>query len=169
MQRVYGLRARLGGRLSDVLPEGVTGKGDIVALCGLFNQDEVLNYAIESNEPEETMKSIPVDDPMAIAKMTTEWGALARLRPIDTYISDPDSVKIAAPLDELSVQDIKIDKAYLVSCTNSSASDVAAAAKVFKDVAKENQGKILRIAAGVNFNIATASMLEQLAAEEAGD
>ena len=78
-------------------------------------------------------------------------------------------MKIAAPLDELSVQDIKIDKAYLVSCTNSSASDVAAAAKVFKDVAKENQGKILRIAAGVNFNIATASMLEQLAAEEAGD
>ena len=73
-------------RLSDVLPEGVTGKGDIVALCGLFNQDEVLNYAIESNEPEETMKSIPVDDPMAIAKMTTEWGALARLRPIDSML-----------------------------------------------------------------------------------
>ena len=73
-------------RLSDALPEGVTSKGIIVALYGLFNQDEVLNYAFEFNGPEETMKSIHVDDPLAIAKMTTEWSALVRLRPIDSML-----------------------------------------------------------------------------------
>jgi homoaconitate hydratase len=30
-----------------VMPKGVTGKDIIVALCGLFNNDEVLNHAIE--------------------------------------------------------------------------------------------------------------------------
>ena len=78
-------------------------------------------------------------------------------------------MKIATPLNELAAQDIKVDKAYLASCTNSSAFDIAAAEKVFKDAAEENQGKILRIVEDVNFNVATASMLENLAAEEAGN
>lgn len=56
-----------------------------------------------------------------------------------------------------------------MSCTNSRASDLAAAAKVFKDAAKDNDGKIPKVAAGVSFYIAAASMPEQLAAEEAGD
>ena len=56
-----------------------------------------------------------------------------------------------------------------VSCTNSRASDLAAAAKVFKDAAKANGGNIPRIADGVKFYIAAASMPEQFAAEEAGD
>lgn len=30
-----------------VLPHGVTGKDVIMALCGLFNNDEALNHAIE--------------------------------------------------------------------------------------------------------------------------
>lgn len=37
------------------LPKGVTGKDVIVALSGLFNQDEVLNHAIEFTGAEETM------------------------------------------------------------------------------------------------------------------
>jgi len=51
----------------------------IVALCGLFNNDDVLNHAIEFTGSEQTMKSIPVDDRLAIANMTTEWGALSGL------------------------------------------------------------------------------------------
>jgi homoaconitate hydratase len=65
------------------LPKGVTGKDVIVALCGLFNNDEVLNHAIEFTGSEETMRSLPVDDRLAIANMTTEWGALSGLSPID--------------------------------------------------------------------------------------
>jgi homoaconitate hydratase len=216
-----------------VLPEGVTGKDAIVALCGLFNNDEVLNHAIEFTGTEETMKTLPVDDRLAIANMTTEWGALSGLFPIDNvlkgwlrskateaslftsdsetasptksrynherldellqnplaadknasyakeyyldlstltpYVSGPNSVKVATPLSELEEQDIKVNKAYLVSCTNSRRSDIAAAAKVFKDAAKENGGKIPKIAPGVNFYIAAASLPEQQAAMEQGD
>ncbi|KAI4190093.1 MAG: hypothetical protein L6R41_001012 [Letrouitia leprolyta] len=213
------------------LPPGVTGKDVIVALCGLFCHDEVLNHAIEFAGSEESMSSLKVDDRLAIANMTTEWGALTGLFPIDEtlqrwlkykatetafnqaigdsgtkaqfthqrlddlfanqlsadrgakyakylhlnlstlspYVSGPNSVKVATPLHDLAAQNLKVDKAYLVSCTNSRASDLAAAAKVFKDAAKENNGKIPRIADGVNFYIAAASAPEQAAAEASGD
>ncbi|KAL8708146.1 MAG: hypothetical protein Q9220_006907 [cf. Caloplaca sp. 1 TL-2023] len=213
------------------LPKGVTGKDVIVALCGLFSQDEVLNHAIEFTGSEESMASLPIDDRLAIANMTTEWGALTGLFPIDDtlqrwlsyktteatladsspgtsinsqfsrlrlnnllanqlsadrgatyakklhldlgslspYVSGPNSVKVATPLSELAAQDIKIDKAYLVSCTNSRASDLAAAAKVFKDAAQLRGGKIPKIGDGVQFYIAAASSLEQAAAEASGD
>ncbi|MCJ1406314.1 mitochondrial Homoaconitase [Ptychographa xylographoides] len=215
------------------LPQGVTGKDVIVALCGLFSKDEVLNHCIEFAGSKETMRSLLVDDRLTIANMTTEWGALTGLFPIDSvlqrwlrykatevalyenselidgttheritharvdellanpmsadkgakydkylyldlstlspYVSGPNSVKVATPLNELVAQNIKVDKAYLVSCTNSRASDLAAAAKVFKDVAETNGGKIPKIADGVEFYIAAASMPEQLTAEAAGD
>jgi homoaconitate hydratase len=50
---------------------------------------------------------------------------------LSPYIADPNSVKVATPLQILEAQHININKAYLVSCTNSRASDFAAAAKVF--------------------------------------
>lgn len=91
------------------------------------------------------------------------------LSTLSPYVSGPNSVKIATRLDELSPQGIRIDKAYLVSCTNSRASDLAAAAKVFKDAAGKNGGKIPKIAEGVEFYIAAASLPEQNAAEASGD
>ncbi|CAL8575029.1 mitochondrial Homoaconitase [Xanthoria parietina] len=60
------------------LPKGVTGNDVIVALCGLFSNDGVLNHAIEFAGSEESLKSLTVDDRLAIANMTTEWGALTR-------------------------------------------------------------------------------------------
>jgi homoaconitate hydratase len=85
------------------------------------------------------------------------------------HVSGPNSVKIATPLHELETQNIKVDKAYLVSCTNSRRSDLAAAAKVFKDAAASNGGKIPQIPSHVKFYIAAASLPEQKAAEEQGD
>ena len=214
------------------LPQGVTGKDVIVALCGLFGNDEVLNHAIEFSGSEETMRTLSVDARLTIANMTTEWGALSGLFPIDNvlrnwlhdqrlkasfqqmaelhdneatarfgqakvdelfsdpmmadpgatyakylhlnlstltpYVSGPNSVKISTPLKEIAAQNMKVDKAYLVSCTNSRASDLAAAAKVFKDAATES-GTSVRIPEHVSFYIAAASLPEQLAAEESGD
>lgn len=208
-----------------VLPVGVTGKDVIVALCGLFNNDEVLNHAIEFTGSEETLRSLQVDDRLAIANMTTEWGALSGLFPIDSvllswlrykattssmfesgskqrfshslidnlennplspdrgakyakslylnlstlspYVSGPNSVKIATPIRDLEPQHINIDKAYLVSCTNSRASDLAAAARVFREAA--SKGASPKIAPGVELYMAAASIAEQRAAEEAGD
>jgi homoaconitate hydratase len=63
---------------------------------------------------------------------------------LSPYVSGPNSVKVATPLNELEAQNIKVDRAYLVSYTNSRASDLAAAAKVFKDAAKANGEKIPR-------------------------
>ena len=91
------------------------------------------------------------------------------LSTLSPYVSGPNSVKIATPLDELAPQDIGIDKAYLVSCTNSRASDLAAAAKVFKDATEANSGQLVRIPDSVKFYIAAASMPEQVAAEDTGD
>ena len=58
------------------LPPSVTGKDVIVALCGLLNQDQVLNHAIEFAGSDEAIQSLTIDDRLAIANMTTEWGAL---------------------------------------------------------------------------------------------
>lgn len=55
-----------------ILPPGCSGKDVIVALCGLFNNDEVLNHAIEFAGSE----GLTIDDRLTIANMTTEWGAL---------------------------------------------------------------------------------------------
>ena len=91
------------------------------------------------------------------------------LSTLSPYVSGPNSVKVATPLNELVPKKIKINRAYLVSCTNSRASDLAAAAKIFKDAAKANSGTIPKIADGVQFYIAAASASEQEAAEAAGD
>ncbi|PLW38401.1 hypothetical protein PCANC_13645, partial [Puccinia coronata f. sp. avenae] len=70
--------------LKGPLPLGVTGKDIIVALCGSFNQDEVLNTAIEFVG--DGVKGLSVDERLAISNMTTEWGALAGVFPIDEVL-----------------------------------------------------------------------------------
>lgn len=207
------------------LPPGVTGKDVIVALCGLFNQDQVLNHAIEFTGSDEAMQSLTIDDRLTIANMTTEWGSNTALFPMDAvlrrwleekiaraaqnpelpsttgrlskqrleasfsnilradpgaryakrfylnlstlapYVSGPNSVKVATPLHKLPT--ISIDKAYLVSCTNSRASDLAAAAQVFRRAA--DKGQTPRVAEGVQLYMAAASQVEQREAETRGD
>ena len=76
------------------------------------------------------------------------------------HVSGPNSVKISTPLPDLEKQRIQIQKAYLVSCTNSRASDIAAAAAVVR-------GR--RVAPGVEFYVAAASSVVQREAERSGD
>ncbi len=68
-------------RLSGRLREGVVGKDVIVALCGLFNQDEALNHAVEFTG--DGIAGLTMDQRMSIANMSTEWGALAGVFPFD--------------------------------------------------------------------------------------
>ncbi|KAF7970829.1 hypothetical protein HWV62_22774 [Athelia sp. TMB] len=213
------VRVELTGRLAP----GVTGKDVIVALCGAFSRDEVLNAAIEFTG--DGVRALSVDERLTIANMTTEWGALAGVFPADAvlfdwyeealkklerrtfavpgaaappahprinrarldalraaplhsdagaaysshlvfdlaslvpHVSGPNSVKIATPLPELEAQRIAIQKAYLVSCTNSRVSDIAAAAAVMKGHT---------VAPGVAFYIAAASSAVQQECEERG-
>ncbi|KAI9440145.1 hypothetical protein H4582DRAFT_1812340 [Lactarius indigo] len=207
------------------LHAGVTGKDVIVALCGAFNKDEVLNAAIEFTG--DGVAALSIDDRLTIANMTTEWGALVGLFPVDEaliqwyeavlkklelrtfsvdhsippppehprinkhrldavraaplrsdpgaeyashlvldlgtlvpHVSGPNSVKVSTPLPDLEARRIQIQKAYLVSCTNSRASDLAAAAAVLR-------GR--HIAPGVEFYVAAASSAVQREAERSGD
>jgi homoaconitate hydratase len=72
--------------LKGSLRAGVVGKDVIVALCGLFNKDEVLNHAVEFTG--EGVKSLTMDQRMSIANMTTEWGALAGVFPFDEVLRE---------------------------------------------------------------------------------
>jgi homoaconitate hydratase len=67
--------------LKGKLSPGVTGKDVIIALCGLFNKDEVLNHAVEFVG--DGVAALSMDARMTIANMTTEWGALAGVFPFD--------------------------------------------------------------------------------------
>eukprot|EP00041_Stephanoeca_diplocostata_P030685 m.935758 g.935758 ORF g.935758 m.935758 type:complete len:738 (+) comp23806_c2_seq3:146-2359(+) len=67
--------------VGDKLPPGVSGKDVIVTLCGLFKSDEVLNHAVEFGGS--GVGSLSVDERLTIANMTTEWGALAGVFPVD--------------------------------------------------------------------------------------
>ncbi|KAH7912332.1 hypothetical protein BJ138DRAFT_1004724 [Hygrophoropsis aurantiaca] len=206
------------------LAPGVTGKDVIVALCGSFNKDEVLNAAIEFTG--EGVAGLSIDDRLTIANMTTEWGALVGVFPVDEtlfnwyeqalnklelrtfstsmsippppehqrinrrrldllhatnlqsdmdaeysshlifdlstlvpHVSGPNSVKVSTPLPVLEDARIAIQKAYLVSCTNSRVSDIAAAAAVMKGN---------KVAPGVEFYIAAASSVVQQESEKLG-
>lgn len=214
------------------LQKGVTGKDVIIALCGYFNKDEVLNHAIEfaclpDRQDGEGVKHLSVEERLTIANMTTEWGALVGLFPIDEmtikwlrerdqyiqkrglegvfsdsdgngkhprinekriselgkniikadkdafyskvlkidlstiepYVSGPNSVKVMNTVSELKKKNLKINKAYLVSCVNSRLDDIKEAAEVVK-------GK--KVADGVEFYIAAASSEVQKESELAG-
>jgi len=76
------------------------------------------------------------------------------------HVSGPNGVKVITSVDEMESRKLKIDKAYLVSCVNSRAEDIAAAA----DVLRGN-----KVADGVEFYVAAASNEVQAATEKAGD
>ena len=209
------------------LQAGVTGKDVIIALAGHFNQDEVLNHAIEFGGDGVSMLSI--DERLTIANMTTEWGALAGVFPADArtiswlearakyvehrglagvpsdietdslasprlnrqrisqlklsllqadakatyakeihldlttlvpHVSGPDHVKTMTPVDVLSTEEIRIDKAYLLSCVNSRVGDLAEAARIVQD---------RRVADHVEFYVAAASQEIQEESRQRGD
>jgi len=215
--------------LKGKLREGVSGKDVIVALCGSFNRDEVLNAAVEFTG--EGVNRLTVDERLTISNMTTEWGALAGVFPVDEqlldwyervlgkldlrtfaempgipkpprhprinrerldklreeketlssdpgvaysshlvfdldtlvpHVSGPNSVKVSTPLPKLEAQKIPIQKAYLLSCTNSRVSDLTAAASVLRSSDQ-------KIPPGVEFYVAAASSAVQQESEKLGD
>ncbi len=206
------------------LRPGVTGKDVIVTLCGFFNKDEVLNHVLEFTG--DGVNSLNVEQRLTIANMTTEWGALAGVFPIDDitiawlraraavvakrgpagvpsdadaqngvhprlneeriaecrlaadpdawyakelsldldtvlpHVSGPDSVKVMTSVTELRRREVKIHKAYLMSCVNSRVEDLAEAARVMRGQ---------RVADGVKFYVAAASSEVQVESEKRGD
>src|SRR5215470_2893501 len=198
--------------LEGKLPEGATGKDVIITLCGLYNQDEVLNAAVEFTGP--GVASLSMDARFSISNMSTEWGPIVGWFPIDEitiqylrgvqqrlkaagierfteediaqwarnpprpdagasyaakitldlaqvtpHVSGPDTVQVMQSLAEIGKKKVAIQKAYLISCVNSRAEDLDAAAKVLK-------GK--KIAPTVKFYLSAASKWVQDEAEKRG-
>lgn len=199
--------------LSGHLQPGVVGKDVIIALCGLFNHDEVLNHAVEFAGDE--ILSLSIDQRMSIANMTTEWGALAGVFPFDDvlrdylytrsdvfenagqagrytrsdvdrwygerleadadagyavsleldlgtvipHVSGPNDVKTMTSLPDIERRQVKVQKAYLLSCVNARLEDLSDAAAVVR-------GK--RVADHVEFYVAAASAEVQKEAEARG-
>lgn len=67
--------------LTGQLPQGVSGKDLILSLCGLFRNDEVLNHAVEFTGP--GVLNLSIEDRMTVSNMSTEWGALSGVFPVD--------------------------------------------------------------------------------------
>lgn len=72
--------------LEGALPAGTSGKDVILALCGRYNQGEVLNAAVEFSGP--GVATLDMAARMSIANMTTEWGALTGWFPVDAVTLD---------------------------------------------------------------------------------
>jgi homoaconitate hydratase len=139
------------------------------ALSGLFPVDDVLlswyrqradfhgpGHPRISNQRLDDIEAYPITpSPNATyAKHLT-----LNLSTLSPSISGPNSVKLSTPASVLASKNIPIQKAYLVSCTNSRLSDLTAAANVVR-------GK--QIAEGVEFYVAAASSEVQAQAEQNG-
>ncbi len=177
------VKVRFTGRLRP----GVVGKDVIIALCGVYNQDEVLNTCVEFVG--DHLADLSMDQRMAISNMTTEWGALAGVFPFDEvlrdwlydqadvfarrgdgappytrqiveqwyadrlmadpdafyakeleldlsqvapHVSGPNDVKTMTSLSDIEKRQVRVDKAYLLSCVNARFEDLAEAARVLK-------------------------------------
>ncbi|MCE1188630.1 MAG: homoaconitase, partial [Ignavibacteria bacterium] len=90
--------------LNGKLNKYINGKDVIISLCGIFNKDEVLNHAIEFTG--EGVTSLSINDRLTIANMTTEWGALAAIFPVD----DVTLAWLTKRVDELGEEHPRINR-----------------------------------------------------------
>ena len=95
--------------LEGKLPEGATGKDVIIALCGLYNHDEVLNAAVEFSGP--GVASLSMDARFSISNMSTEWGPLVGWFPVDevtiTYLRGVHQRLKATGVERFTGEDIE--------------------------------------------------------------
>jgi homoaconitate hydratase len=95
--------------LTGKLQPGVAGKDVIIALCGLYNSEEVLNAAVEFTGP--GVATLSMDARLSIANMSTEWGALVGWFPLDqvtlTYLNARRQHLAARGIDRITPDDLK--------------------------------------------------------------
>jgi homoaconitate hydratase len=95
--------------LTGALQAGVTGKDVIIALCGLFHKEEVLNAAVEFTGA--GVASLSMDARFSISNMSTEWGALVGWFPVDevtlTYLKACRERLASAGIERLTEADLK--------------------------------------------------------------
>jgi homoaconitate hydratase len=94
--------------LTGRLPSGSTGKDVIVTLCGLYNEGEVLNAAVEFDGP--GVAGLSLEERLTISNMTTEWGALSGWFPADEttleYVSRRRAILAERGVERVSPEQI---------------------------------------------------------------
>jgi homoaconitate hydratase len=95
--------------LKGKLQPGVTGKDVIIALCGIYNKEEVLNAAVEFTGP--GIAALSMDARLSIANMSTEWGALVGWFPLDevtlAYLNARRQHLSSRGVDRISAEELK--------------------------------------------------------------
>lgn len=148
---------------------------------GLFPVDDVLiswyrakasAAAMLNSSTRERINHERIDE-LLENRLTADSGAtyakelFMNLSTLSPMVAGPNSVRIITPVAKLETEDITVDKCFLLSCTNARASDIGRAAMVFLEAGAD--GKAAKVAPGVKFYLAAASLAEQRVAEEAGD
>jgi len=95
--------------LTGCLRPGVAGKDVIVTLCGLYNNEEVLNAAVEFSGP--GVAGMSMDARLSISNMSTEWGALVGWFPVDettlTWLNARRQHLVSRGVERFSAEDLK--------------------------------------------------------------
>jgi homoaconitate hydratase len=136
------------------------------ALVGFFPADEVTLAWIRARLAQGVTRVTPAQlDAWSRERLGPDAGASYAARitldlgSVTPHVSGPDTVQTVASLAELAPKQIRINKAYLLSCVNSRLSDLEAAAGVLR-------GK--KIATGVTLYLAAASRTVEEAAKQSG-
>ncbi|KAH7237357.1 hypothetical protein B0J15DRAFT_503662 [Fusarium solani] len=151
------------------------------SLSGLFPVDETLiswyraraaAAATSGNSTKDRINQKRIDELLENTLVADPGAKYAKeyfldLSTLSPFVAGPNSVKVANPVEKLVAEDIAIDKAYLLSCTNGRSTDFAAAARVFREAGKN--GKPAKVHPSVKLYLAPASLAEQRMSEEAGD
>ncbi|RSL76155.1 Homoaconitase, mitochondrial [Fusarium floridanum] len=154
---------------------------ELGSLSGLFPVDETLiswyraraaAAAMSGNSTKDRINHKRIDELLENTLVADPGAKYAKeyfldLSTLSPFVAGPNSVKVANPVEKLIAEDIAIDKAYLLSCTNGRSTDFAAAARVFREAG--DNGKPAKIHPRVKLYLAPASLAEQRMSEEAGD
>ncbi len=122
-------------------------------LSAWFPVDDVTRAYLANRARRAGVEVVPDRDAVYAGRIVLD---LATVTP---HVAGPDTVQKIAPLAELAKQQVKIHKAYIVSCVNSRVSDLVAAARVLEG---------WQVAAGVELYVAAASRNVQDEAERQG-
>jgi homoaconitate hydratase len=142
------------------------------ALAGLFPADETTRaYLLERAQVmadrgdaaprltpamvEEAMRNAPAADADAVYTKVLEFD----LNQVTPFVAGPNEVKTITSLPEMEAREVRIDKAFLMSCVNGRLPDFEAAAAIIKGQ---------QVAPHVKFYVAAASSEVETQAKERG-
>ncbi len=132
---------------------------DAVTVDYLRRRRETADPSIKERYTEDDLAAWASDPPCADADAAFAAEIVLDLGKVSPHVSGPDSVQVMRSVADIEQEKIAVQKAYLVSCTNSRLEDIAAAARVI-----EGQ----KVADGVGLYVAAASKEVQEDAEALG-